>query len=213
MHMPRKVGIFSGTFDPVHAGHISFALKAADRAGLEKVIFIPEPVPRRKAGVTHVAHRLAMLKLALKPHPKLEVLELPDKQFSVAKTLPRLHKSYPGAELYFLAGSELVDLMISPRAAEEWPDLGRFLQAFTLIVAVRGKRIKDDYRQKLDLLSPRSLLVLSSRPLVSSRHVREALQSGKPSRDLLPSLKTYVQENWLYVAVGGTPASGSANSS
>ena len=80
-----KVGIFSGTFDPVHAGHIAFALEAMESAGLDKVYFLPESMPRRKSGVTHYAHRLAMLELALKPYNKLSILELPDKQFSVVK--------------------------------------------------------------------------------------------------------------------------------
>ncbi|MDQ3123880.1 MAG: adenylyltransferase/cytidyltransferase family protein [bacterium] len=196
-----KTGIFSGTFDPVHAGHITFALKALERADLDQVVFIPESLPRRKDGVTHYAHRLRMLELALKPYTKLKILELPDKQFSVQKTLPRLKKLYPKDELYMLMGSDMVDLLISPRAAEQWPDLKRLLTTMKLIVAVRGKRIKEEHRQKIDMLSPGAITLASDKPLMSSRNIRESLMRGRASRDVLPSINKYIKENWLYASL------------
>ena len=91
-----RIGVFSGSFDPVHKGHIAFALEAAKTAKLEKVYMAPEIKPRRKPGITHFAHRVAMLKLAVRSQPKLEVLELPDKYFLPQKTLAQLRQRFPG---------------------------------------------------------------------------------------------------------------------
>ncbi|HEU5121705.1 MAG TPA: adenylyltransferase/cytidyltransferase family protein, partial [Candidatus Saccharimonadales bacterium] len=60
----RRIGIYSGTFDPVHYGHIAFAASAIRACNLDEVVFLPEPQPRYKAGVTDIAHRLALLTMA-----------------------------------------------------------------------------------------------------------------------------------------------------
>src|SRR5581483_3364510 len=88
----KRIGIYSGVFDPVHAGHIGFALQAVERAGLDKVYFLPERRPYHKQGVEHFGHRVAMLKRATRPHPALSVLELEDISFTVERTLPKLQK-------------------------------------------------------------------------------------------------------------------------
>ena len=68
--MVKRIGIFAGTFDPVHKGHISFALQAIEAAGLDEVVFLPEPRPRHKQSVTDQSHRIAMINLAIKAYPK-----------------------------------------------------------------------------------------------------------------------------------------------
>ena len=122
--MSKRIGIYAGAFDPVHKGHVSFALQAIELAGLDEVAFVPEPRPRNKAGVTHLSHRIAMLRLAVKGHPKLKILEVPDKQFLVATSLPRLRAAIERlsraqkeslaatvARRYGLAGAEEVRAM------------------------------------------------------------------------------------------------------
>src|SRR3982750_4185468 len=99
-----RIGIYAGVFDPVHAGHIAFALQAGDKARLDKIYFLPERRPRHKQGVEHFGHRVAMLKRASKPHTKLDVLELEDISFNMERTLPRLQKKLKGEQLVFLFG-------------------------------------------------------------------------------------------------------------
>ncbi|HVI69805.1 MAG TPA: adenylyltransferase/cytidyltransferase family protein, partial [Magnetospirillaceae bacterium] len=62
----KRVGVFSGTFDPVHRGHLAFALSAQKRAQLDTVVFLPEHSPRGKIAVGSFTHRLEMLRLATK---------------------------------------------------------------------------------------------------------------------------------------------------
>src|SRR5258708_32608937 len=102
----KTIGILSGSFDPIHAGHISLALAALEKADLQAVYFLPEPLPRRKTGVTHIAHRIAMLTRALQAFPQLQVLELPDRQFTIARSLPRLKQRFAGRDLCFIMGSD-----------------------------------------------------------------------------------------------------------
>jgi nicotinate-nucleotide adenylyltransferase len=128
-----RVGIFSGTFDPVHHGHMAFAEEAIKRCHLDQVVFLPEPTPRFKTGVTSIEHRQAMLELATKEKDYLRVLVVGDKQFTVADTLPRLRSSFEGSELVIMMGSD-VFLNSLPR----WPGVEDMPSTVDLIVGVRG---------------------------------------------------------------------------
>src|SRR5207237_1081890 len=128
----KRIGIYSGSFDPVHAGHLSFALQAIEQAQLDAVYFLPERRPRNKQGVEHFGHRVAMLDKAVKPHRKLQVLELEDVSLTVASTLPRLLKRFPRAQLVFLMGSDVTQYLPT------WPNAARLLQQVELVVGVRA---------------------------------------------------------------------------
>lgn len=193
----QRIGIFSGTFDPVHKGHIGFALEAIRQASLDEVYFLVEARPRRKSGVTHVAHRLAMLKLATKPYPKLKVLELPDGQFSVAKTLPRLKQRFAGSTLVFIAGSDMLKHM--PR----WPLVRRLFEDMELIVAVRANESSQTIMQQMAILpeaASKLQIIKSTVPHLSSSQLREALLKGQKAT-VLPSTAEYIKQHWLYVSV------------
>src|SRR5262249_6224728 len=103
-----RIGIYAGTFDPVHSGHGAFALEAIEASRLDEIYFLPERQPRGKQQVEHFGHRTGMLERALKPHPRLKVMELVDANFSVRRTLPQLRRRFAGSELVFLFGSDIV---------------------------------------------------------------------------------------------------------
>ncbi len=192
-----KVGIFSGTFDPVHGGHIAFALAASKSAGLDKVYFLPEPLPRRKEGVTHYVHRLAMLRLALRPYPQLTTLELPDKQFTVKSTLPRLKRLLPDTELHMLLGSDMLKYLSS----NEWPDAELLLAQARLIIGVRTSHDAEAAHRALQNIQPGGLVVETPKSHASSRDIRAQLQKGKDHKELLQSLRPYIRTNWLYTTL------------
>lgn len=196
--LTKKIGIFSGTFDPVHKGHIAFALRAAEAAGLDRVYFLPEAVPRRKEGVTHIAHRIAMLRLATKPHAKLAVLNLPDKQFSVSRTLPRLQKRFQAAELHLLIGSDIVPFL----ASGAWPQADRLLASMRLIVGLRDDVDQEVVSTLQTLLPDRSFrIVQTDSAFASSRDIRNSLRRGQPHAGALKSLNRYIKAHWLYVSI------------
>src|SRR3989304_1007955 len=103
-----RIGVFGGTFDPVHLGHLIAAQEAHTLLSLETVLFGPARAPWRKPGkdITPVEHRLAMLRLATEGNPAFEIsmvdLERPGPSYTV-DTLADLMNYYgPEEELYFI---------------------------------------------------------------------------------------------------------------
>lgn len=204
-----RIGIFSGTFDPVHKGHIAFALEAVRVAQLDAVYFVPEAMPRRKQGVTHYGHRVAMLKLALKPYRKLKVLELADKQFSVAKTLPRLKKQFASAELFHLLGSDMLSILSSDNTVKEWPGFDQYVKTVKLLVGVRAGTDKSALAAQLAKIQPEGRMIEAKSADVSSSTIRLAVSHGKMPDELLSSLRRYVSRNWLYASIDGVATNSS----
>lgn len=198
----KRIGILAGTFDPIHAGHIFFALEAIKRAKLDKVIFLPERRPPHKQGVEHFGHRTAMITQAIKPYDKLELLELPDMFFNVTRTLPQLRKKFPKVQLYFLMGSN--NVMDMNRASWSEKSIERYFKAGNLIVALRNE---DDLKSlELSLASlpsnPKEITIISTpNKSISSSKIRQALRDNTAAIGLLPSVYRYVKNQWLYVSV------------
>ena len=189
--MKNRIGIFSGSFDPVHEGHIEFALQAVKAAKLDYLYFLPDIEPRHKSDVTHVAHRLEMLKLAIKPHPSLRVLELPDKKFSIATTLPRLNSHFKDDELFYVCGSDVLTYM------QSWPLIEGFLKSVGLIIGIREGQDPNTIKQALASLpaSPKEMFIMKSpMPNMSSSQIRDDLGHA----GLLTSTAEYVDSNKLY---------------
>jgi len=197
MSKPR-VGIYAGTFDPVHSGHVAFALQSLKAADLDEVYFLPERRPRKKQGVEHFGHRAAMLERALGPHPGLKLLELEDNNFDVSRTLPRLKKRFPGVELVFLFGSDVV------RGLEDWPGAAGLLEGAEIVIGIRSRDKRADMRRTVENWPgrPKSVLMFESHaPDVSSGIVREALRRRGQAPGLLTSVERYSGRHWLYVSV------------
>ena len=104
-----RVGIFGGTFDPVHMGHLILAEQCRDQAGLDEVWFLPSYHPPHKAaaGVSRFEHRCDMLELAVAGHPGFRVdrieKELPPPSYT-AETLAELRRRHPAADFALLMG-------------------------------------------------------------------------------------------------------------
>lgn len=128
-----NIGIYSGTFDPVHAGHISFALASIGRCKLENIFLLPEKNPRGKQNVTPIMQRTAQIEEAIRDHTRLKIMTLGMDRFTPRQTLPQLEKQFPGAKLYFLIGSDVVRTL-----PYRWPDLSLLLERTALIIGMRS---------------------------------------------------------------------------
>lgn len=193
-----RIGIYAGTFDPVHAGHIAFALQAIEQAKLDKLYFLPERRPRHKPGVEHFAHRVAMLKQASLPHPKFYVLESVEVAFTVKRTLPLLTQKFKGAQLVFLFGSDAV------AGLPNWPQADQLLKNSELVIAAREGKDTKQLQNAIEQwpVQPKGALMLTSfAPKVSSTEVREALRARQSAAGLLQSVARYSDHHWLYVSV------------
>jgi nicotinate-nucleotide adenylyltransferase len=191
-----RVGIFAGTFDPVHTGHITFALQALEEAKLDEVVFVPERRPRSKQSAEHFGHRVAMIRQAIKPHAKLSVLELTEARLSTNRSLPHLRTLFPDTELVLLVGSDVLPTM--PR----WASIDRLLSQVELIVGVREGESPEAMQLHVATwtIQPRALHVFTSfAPKVSSTKVRNHLRAGRQRHGVLSSVHRYSIRNWLYV--------------
>jgi len=110
----RRLGLFGGTFDPVHYGHLRAAEEVAEELSLDRLWFIPAAVPPHKTSreITPFAVRLTMTRLAVGDHPVMSVSDIegrrPGKSYSV-ETLRQVHDEMgPAWELYFILGLDAI---------------------------------------------------------------------------------------------------------
>lgn len=163
----NRVGIFAGTFDPIHKGHLAFALAAAEQCGLDAVYFLPERQPRGKHDVGDFATRSQLIREAIRAS-RLHLLDLADAQFTVETTLPQLETTFAGAELYLLIGSD-----IACHSLPHWPQLPQLLEKMQLIVGIRAGHTAqevDTAMRRLD--SARYTVIASPHAHVSSSQIR-----------------------------------------
>jgi nicotinate-nucleotide adenylyltransferase len=192
-----RVGIYAGSFDPVHAGHVAFALQAMEQANLDEVIFLPERRPRFKDGPEHFGHRIAMLKHATKPYRNIHVMEMVDKHFTVNRTLPQLQAVFGQAQLVFLVGSDVAEHM------PDWVGFDRLMAISEIVVGVRQQRTTEVVQELIQHwpVQPRAMHVLRSHAAhISSSSIRAGMRGGTVPHGILESVRRYARRNWLYVS-------------
>ncbi|GAC1502709.1 MAG: nicotinate-nucleotide adenylyltransferase [Candidatus Saccharimonadales bacterium] len=193
-----RIGIYAGTFDPVHIGHMTFALQALTAANLDRLYFLPERRPRNKQQVEHYGHRVAMLKRASLPYKEFEVLETVDVNFSVEVTLPRIIKEFKNDQLVFLFGSDVISGLTN------WPKYQRLLTNNEVVIGLRQDSVQPEIRAIIESWSvqPKAVTLFNSfAPEVSSGKVRAGLQKRQPVKGLLSSVARYSDRHWLYVSL------------
>ena len=191
-----RIGIYAGAFNPVHSGHISFALQARETAKLDEIYFLPERMPRNKPHVEHYGHRVAMLQRAVKPYNDLSVIELVDKHLTIHRTLPQLKRVFSSnCQLVFLMGA---DAFLN---VPEWPGIHRVISEIAFVVSVRSQQVLSYVLVASHLLGvPKGSLTIvdSIQPDVFGTHVRHAIRLNVPVPGLLPSVHRYARQEWLY---------------
>lgn len=198
-----RIGIFGGTFDPVHMGHLILAEQCRAQAGLDEVWFLPSYHPPHKApaGVSRFEPRCDMLELAVAGHPGFRVerieKELPPPSYT-AETLAALRARHPGAEFSLLMGSDgLPDL-------PGWHEPRAVLERAGLVVVPRpGVMLwtADRLARALDLPAEAVRLRYVACPMIeiASRELRRAVADGMSIRYLVPrAVEEYVRDRKLY---------------
>ncbi len=111
-----RLGIFGGTFDPPHIGHLILAAEAQQQLALDRVLWVLTPAPphKREQPISPLRHRIDMLQAAIAGNPTFELsnvdISRPPPHYA-ADTIYMLEKSYPGAELiYVMGGDSLANL-------------------------------------------------------------------------------------------------------
>jgi nicotinate-nucleotide adenylyltransferase len=199
-----RIGIFGGTFDPVHWGHLILAEQCREQAQLDEVWFVPaaqHPFKLDQRGAPF-EHRLEMLRLATTKVDrfKLDEIErgLPAPNYT-ANTLSALAQRHPGNEWFFLAGGDALEELPT------WHEPARITSQATLVAMARpGHPIPSpiELRQRLSLSPPATLnLQVVDVPLIdlSSRDIRRRVASGHSIRFMLPQLvEEFIAQKRLY---------------
>lgn len=196
----KKIGIYSGSFDPVHDGHIAFAKEAMALAGLDKVFFLVEPRPRRKQGVKAFEHRIAMMQLAIAKDKELGLIVLEQTRFDVMETWPQIQARFKGAELFMLMGEDVFGRLSS------WPRVDTLISSASFIVGLR-KQSANDAAEHLQVIEETRGLRLTytvfkpSEHRHSSRKIRSALRKGHLPDGIDTDVAAYIRAQKLYSSI------------
>jgi nicotinate-nucleotide adenylyltransferase len=211
-----KIGLFGGTFNPVHLGHLRAAEEIREAYGLSRIIFVPAHLPpHKKNRVTPARHRIAMVRQAIRRNPFFSVSDVELRRagssysFETIQYFNRRLKSFD--ELFFIIGIDAF------REIDTWKQYPDFFSACNFIVMERpgqqageiGRIIPADAAADFTGNRAGSCFVHRSgyRVLyhsitllaISSTAVRLALREGRSVRYLVPeAVARYVQKNNLY---------------
>ncbi|MCA9341129.1 hypothetical protein KC952_01215 [Candidatus Saccharibacteria bacterium] len=130
----KKIGIFAGTFDPIHEGHVAFAQAVLADLSLDKIYFLPERQPRRKTNVGKFSDRYHQIENRIEPISKLSILTLQERRFSIDKTLPQLTKLAPDSKIVLLMGSDVALHL------KDWKNISQLMMQVDFAIGMRSHR-------------------------------------------------------------------------
>ena len=200
----RRIGLLTGTFDPVHAGHIALAREAIAVVGLDEVWLVVNPrrvnsPVENKTGVLSYKHRMAMAKLATAQETGVSTYEgeLRDQPHS-ASTFAKFAIEYPNQEFIFILGMDVIARL------DRWDDIESVVETTSFIVATRANAAKDSIdglRLRLGPLGPKLKVhsfEIDGFDEASSTEARRALASGVSPDWLNKEVYAYIRRNDLY---------------
>jgi nicotinate-nucleotide adenylyltransferase len=192
-----RLGIYGGTFDPVHTGHLLLARDALEQCRLDAVLFVPcAQSPLKKAGpLAGETQRLAMLRLALKGEPRFWLsrceLDRPAPSYAV-DTAREIHDAFPRAQLFWLLGHDQWEQL------DQWHEPAELRRLVRFIRFPRGEEMdkrpsQPSTRERvLDLPQPRRIDI-------SATEIRRRLKSRLPIDQLAPAAVVgYIRRHGLY---------------
>ena len=212
--VPGSLGVFGGTFDPIHLVHLAVAEEAAEVLGLERVLFVPAGEPPHKPGrpITAREHRLAMVEFAIDGNDRFALdrmeLDRPGPSYTV-DTLEALHAARRAAggpaDLWLILSAEaFLGLMT-------WHEPRRVVELARLVVAPR-----DGYpdagpgflAEHLPDLADRAVFLDAPRLRLSATELRDRAAAGRSLRYLVPdAVAAYIGDHALYIDQRRNPRS------
>jgi nicotinate-nucleotide adenylyltransferase len=199
-----RIGVFGGTFDPVHYGHLLLAEQCREQGRLDQVWFVPAPRPPHKVEqpLTRFEQRVEMLALAVAGNPAFVINEVEKDRAGpsyTVDTLAEFRRRHPGDESFLLVGSDTL------RDLPHWHDPAGVLRNAGLLVVVRpnhpvldadelrtSARVPDDVPLRMEIVEM---------PLVdiSSRDLRRRVVLGRSIRYFLPrAVEAYIRDKQIY---------------
>jgi nicotinate-nucleotide adenylyltransferase len=200
-----RLGLFGGTFDPVHLGHLLLAECCREQRQLDRVLFLPAGTPphKRDRELTDAEMRVEMLELALAGRDDFEVSRHEVDRGGVSytvDTLRRFHEEYPGSELFFLVGADML------RDLPHWREAATVCQLATIVAVCRSGSPALDFSVLRETTSPdrieafRRCQVEMPEIEISSSDLRSRIAEGRSIRYRTSrAVEVYIETHGLYV--------------
>lgn len=194
-----RLGLFGGTFDPIHLGHLILAEQCRESCALEQVwMVVAGSPPHKPGGRTSVAHRLEMARIAIAGQPAFSVSDIeatrPGPHYSV-DTLEAIRQERPNDELFFLIGADsLADL-------PSWREPERIARLATIVVVNRpGLEELDPARLPSFGPGTNPLISVAIPPVgIASSDLRQRLSERRSVRYMIPrGVEAYIEAHALY---------------
>jgi nicotinate-nucleotide adenylyltransferase len=203
--MNMRIGIFGGSFDPVHYGHLLLAESCREQCRLDQVWFLPTATPphKQQKAASDPKARLEMLELAIGGQPSFSINRYEIDRGGVnytAETLQQIRGEHPDDEFFFLLGAD------SLRDLPTWKEPGRIAEQCT-IVSVRRPGAEVDFELLRGAIAESRLQVMRDHvvdmPLIglSSSRIRSLVNEGRSIRYQTPrAVEKYIETQGLYRA-------------
>ncbi len=192
-----KTGIFGGTFNPPHIGHMIVAEHVRTELSLDRIIFAPAAIPPHKThqGIIPAEHRIAMLRLTLKDNPHFELSEIEIQRGGVSftvDTLREIKSRHPLYELFLLIG------MDNLAEFKTWKSPESILQLATVVAMTRpgvsAESVPPEMKDRVKVCPVPAIEI-------SSRDLRAHVRDGKSIRYFVAdSVAEYIRAHNLYAA-------------
>ncbi len=191
----KRLGVFGGSFDPVHHGHLAIALAAVESLPLDRMVFVPARRSPLKDEVPAASEsdRLAMLQLATRDEPRFVVSRIELDRPVPSYTVDTLEALAPEGRLFLILGAD------AARDLPRWRSPERVRELATLVIAPRAPRpaLQVPLRSWND--DPAAILLDTPLMDISARQLRERAARGHSLRYFVPdAVWRYIEEHGLY---------------
>jgi len=197
----EQIGLFGGTFDPPHLGHLILASEAHSQLELNRLLWVltPDPPHKQDQEITPIEHRLAMVELAIQDNPDFELsrieLDRPGPHYTL-DTVELIAQQYPDADITPIIGGD------SLRDLPKWHRPKELLQACHWVGVMHRpgeQRNLEELEHSLPGISSKVHYVDAPLLEIASREIRNRITHGQPYRYYLPSaVYEYIEQHHLY---------------
>ncbi len=199
--MIKRIGMFGGSFNPVHLGHIGLAQAFIEELKLDKLLIVPTNIPPHKSAndMTSSSHRFNMCKIAFEGIEKVEVSDIEIKRQGASytvDTLRQLKQTYKDSKIYLITGADMF------MTVQNWKEAENILKIATVCTAPRDITNYNElfaHSKKLANTQGKSVILKNPIMQVSSTQIRNLIKENLDTSHLTGDLvQKYILENSIY---------------
>ena len=207
----QRIGLFGGSFNPIHRGHVALARAALDSGKVERVLFLPTGnPPHKREGLADKFDRLRMVELAVAHEAELKAMSREEIDrggvIYTVDTLAALQSKMPDCSLTYLIGADTL------RALGTWRRVETVIERCKFLVMMREGETREDVIRLAGLWASRGAQIdfLDARKMdISSTQIREYIRKNQPFERLVPeAVADYIRARGLYGAKSGMELNG-----